>query len=610
MKNKKVFQLYTGMWLVAILFLFVLLWQNMGDARIINYSGLVRGATQRLVKEELNGQSDDRLISYIDGIIYDLQTGEGDYQLDKSSCKEFQDQLSDLNLVWEDMKKEILLVRSGNAESDLLFTLSQKHFEIADRLVQYAEENSNQKLLFFTVLYFLCLLVSITVFGFVYKKYQRDLMRSISTDKLTGLLNRIGFEERAASLLRQHPKTKYAIIEFDINQFKAINVACGYPLGDRLLNSLASAVASWQGENQACARIDADDFVLLAEQSDTLAPDLEAILAQVVSRLAFLEPFGGIGFTYGAYEIRENTEPVKTIMDKANTAHKTAKLYEHKALVWYDQQLVQKLNLENKYKEQMHHGLAAEEFKLFLQPKVDLSRMEVMGAEALVRWDLPGCGLVYPDSYIPLFEKDGTIAELDFYMLKRACLYLRERADTGADLLSVSVNFSRVTLYQPQFYETFLEIVEKWGIPHRLIEVEVTESAFHDISDAVLSMLSRLHDAGFLVSMDDFGAGYSNLNMLSRLPIQIIKLDKEFICEIDRNENMKGIITCAVELAHTMGIKVVCEGVESEEHLAFLQKIGCDYVQGYYFSKPLPEQVFSSRYCCQKDRGDLVRQSC
>lgn len=596
MTKKRDFQLYTIMWITAVVILLALLWQNVGDARIINYSGLVRGATQKLVKEELSGQADDALIARLDGIIYDLQTGEGDYGLTKNPSREFQRQLAQLKLVWESMKTAIPLVRTGQAPTDALYDLSQQHFELADQLVLYAEQNSTGKLARSIAFYFGSLVLLIAGFAIFQKKSQRELEQSVSTDKLTGLLTRAGFETKAAQLLRRHPNAPYVIVEFDIDKFKVINDVFGYPQGDRLLRRLAGAIDRWEGSPHISARINADDFVLLAQQTDDLLPSLQALLERAARQLPHIKSFGGVHFTFGAYRIQSNSELPRTVMDKASTAHKMAKQDAGAAVLWYDDRLLEKLRLETKYTEQMHRGLAQDEFKLYLQPKVALSGLRPVGAEALVRWELPGAGTVYPDSFIPLFEKNGSIAELDFYMLKKVCGYLRQRLDAGAELFTISVNFSRVTLYQPTFYESFIATVDAHQIPRRCVEIEVTESAFNEISDSVLQLLARLQSAGFPISMDDFGAGYSNLNLLSKLPIDIIKLDRDFILELDTNPNSKGIIACAIELAHTMHIKVVCEGVEQAEHVAFLRAAGCDVAQGYYFSRPIPQQAFTQAY--------------
>lgn len=577
MKKKKMLQLYTVMWLVAILVLFALLIQTAGDARIINYSGIVRGATQKLVKEELNGQQDDELIARLDGIISNLQTGKGEYKLARSRSRTYQVQLAELKLVWEDIKEDIGLIRDGENVEDQLYELSQRHFELADRLVMCAERDSNNRLIRFSLLYGVSLALSVTVFSTQIQRHQREQEILLSEDKLTGLYNRYGFEEAAADRLRRKDKRRYMIVEFDIDKFKSINNTCGYVAGDSLLQAVAEAVRDLE-EDAICARINADDFVILMEQKENALPRLQSALEDVVREQGILESFGSLSFTYGAYKLEEEGELIKTVMDKANTAHKTAKAQE------------------NQYREQMHHGIVAEEFKLYLQPKIDLSNMQVYGAESLVRWDLQGHGLVYPDSFIPLFEKDGTIVDLDFYMLEKTCRFLERWLAEGRKPLAVSVNFSRVTLYQKQFYEHFLEIVDRYHIPHEFIEVEITESAFNEITDAVLRVLTSIKNAGFNISMDDFGAGYSNLNVLSRLPIQVIKLDREFLWEMAYSEHVRGIVSCVVTLAHTMDTRVVCEGVEQSMHVDFLKEVGCDYAQGYYFSKPIEETEFIKRY--------------
>ena len=596
MGKTRQFQIYTAIWLIAVFFLVALLWQNIGDARIINYSGIVRGATQKLVKEELNGDRDDALITRLDGIIFDLQTGEGDYDLTRDNNEDYQQMLADLNLIWADIKKEIALVRSGEANGLRLFDLSQQHFELADRMVLKAEENSDNKMKQSIVFYFISLALSILVFGILNIRSRKAMEKSIRTDRLTGMLNRNGFETAAADLLCQRTGTEYSILEFDVDHFKEINNTYGYALGDKLLMALASALTQWAGEGQLCARINADDFVFLARHSETLVDDLEKVLNRTLKQMDFLETFDGITFTFGAYRIEADEELIQSIMDKANTAHKTAKAEGQGAVVWYDRELLEKLKLENELKERMHQALADEEFKMYLQPKMGISDLNLFGAEALVRWQVPDQGLVCPDTFIPLFEKCGMIADLDFYMLKMVCRYQRFRMDQGLPDLIVSVNISRVTLYHRAFHEMFLEIVDRFKLPHGCIEVEVTESSFNEVADSVIQILFRLKEDGFLISMDDFGAGYSSLSLLSKLPIQIIKLDREFMNEMHKNENVKGVIACVVDLAHALEIEITCEGVEYPEQIRFLQEIGCDYGQGYYFSKPIPEEDFTKKY--------------
>lgn len=602
MKKTKEFLLYTSMWIIAVLVLIVLLWQNVGNARIINYSGIVRGATQKLVKEELSGYQDDDLIARLDGIIYDLQSGEGEYGLSKNNDKDYQQQLGRLKQVWENIKEEIVQVRSGSKTGTALFALSQQHFEIADQMVLYAEQSSDTKLKSSILFYLFSLLTSIAIFAIINRRSRKALEKSIFTDNLTGILNRKGFEFAAASLLRQSSLTGYIVVEFDINNFKAVNNTYGYEFGDRLLRCLAGILSGLYGDGQLCARIDADDFILLVRQSGKEINQLQKLLSHRLREQMQWGAFDNLTFTVGAYQVERGDESAKNMMDKASTAHKTAKAADSDAVVWYDQALLKKLQLEKELKSRMHRALIEESFKMYLQPKMLLNNMQVVSAEALVRWELPDYGTVYPDSFIPLFEKNGLIAELDFYMLRKACVYLQQQIEQNLSALTISVNFSRVTLYQRDFYDTFTEIVDRYQIPHNWIEIEVTETAFNEVADSVIELLFRLKDSGFLISMDDFGAGYSSLNMLGKLPIQVIKLDREFLRQMQDNENVKGVITWAVGLAHVLGIEIVCEGVESPEQAEFLQQVGCDYGQGYYFCRPVPQEEFTRKYRqCEKE---------
>lgn len=593
MRNKKSFIIYIGLWVLTLVMLSLLLWLNVGDARVINYSGIVRGATQKLVKEEISGVEDDELIYKLDGIIYDLQTGKGDYNLSKNGDPEYQQMLADLKSVWEKIKTEIPNVRANITNTDTLFNLSQQHFTIADSMVLRAEKSSNEKLLFFIVVYFSVLLVSVVLFVLFDWRNRKALDKSAHYDSLTGILNRKGFELAANALLRRNMSDEFILAEFDINNFKSLNNAFGYATGDDILKYIATAITQWKKEDKLCARIDADDFVLLVKSSQINAGEIEGLLERIESEQPYLQNFNDVAFTIGAYKIDDNNEFIKAAMDKATTAHKSAKSNNTVGLVWYDAKLVKQIQTQREYVKRLNSALANQEFQLYLQPKINLQTMEIMGAEALVRWNIPDYGLVYPDSFIPLFEKNGSIAELDFYMLDKVCAYLYHLKELGIENFTISVNFSRATLCEMNLYERILATVEKYGIAHNSIEIEITESAINELADSVIQILNNLKTDGFLISMDDFGAGYSSLNMLIKLPIQIIKLDREFLNQIANNDKVKGVIASSVELAHALGMRIVCEGVELSEQAEFLKEIGCDYAQGYHFSKPIPNESFT-----------------
>lgn len=592
MRRKHDFFFYTCMWVVAIIVLMVLLLQNLGDARIVNYSGIVRGATQKLVKEELNGQPDEELLVRLDGIINNLQTGIGEYDLRRNGDKAYQQQLVELKAVWGLMKKEIYRVRAGTGSSGELYELSQRHFSEADRLVLLAEQQSDRKLVRFIIGYSVLLVLSVAVFMLFNRRRRKELEKSMYTDSLTGLYNRAGFEAEAVQLLRQHGGQGYCLVEFDVDDFKFLNNSYGYELGDRLLCALGDMLRREFHTGQLCARISADDFVVLIKQEEQVAEHVRGLLSSTLRQEEFLVVSEFVTFTLGGYEISESGEQIQSIMDKANMAHKNAKTLGKAMTVWYDKTLLEKLNWENRMKNRMHRALADGEFQMYLQPKYRLSGLEVQSAEALVRWELPGQGTVYPDDFIPLFERNGCIAELDFYMLDKACGFLRDKASALSGEFSISVNFSRVTIYQQNFAARLLETVERYQVPHRRIEIEITESAFNEVSDVMVSKLEQLRQEGFIISMDDFGSGYSSLNSLDKLPIQVLKLDREFLREYGRADRVKNVIACVIELAHGLKMEVVCEGIEQQEHLRFLQEAGCDYGQGYYFSRPVPSQEF------------------
>ena len=339
MRKKNAFFVYTCMWGIAILALMALLIQNMGDARVVNYSGIVRGATQKLVKEEMNGQPDDPLLLMLDGIIDNLRTGEGEFDLRRNGDRAYQEQLWRLDGIWEQVKKEIYRVRAGETSPEALYALSQEHFAEADRMVLLAEQSSDSKLIRFIVAYLVVLLVSVCVFTILNERNRRALENSIYTDNLTGILNREGFEARAAQLLGLHGGERYCLMELDIDDFKYFNNSAGFELGDKLLQTLAGGLQARYHTGALCARIDADDFVILTERSPEAVEELRDCLAALLREgpLANVSEF--ITFTVGGYELTGGEE-IHSVMDKANMAHKSAKAAGKSETVWYSGELL------------------------------------------------------------------------------------------------------------------------------------------------------------------------------------------------------------------------------------------------------------------------------
>lgn len=592
MKHKYLFRFYTIIWVIALASLFYLLWNINGDARTINYGGIVRGSTQKLIKEELYGMEDDETIAYIDAIIYDLQTGDGYYQLVLNTDETFQAQLSTLDELWSQIKDEIYLYRDGDTSQESLFELSQQHYTQADEMVHYLETDSDTETGQFIALFCLTTIIVVSVFIYIYEYSQKVLTNSISTDYLTHLMNRFGFEHKIKELLKQNPQIPFTIIKLDIDNFKLINTTYDYNFGDRLLCCIADALSDTSSNHCAYSHLDADNFLLLIKQKDDIIPTLDSKLRSAVGEYDVSRLFSEIKFTYGAYNITANTEPFQTILTKVTLAHKAAKGNEFSSYSWYSQDLLAKIEQETYYTEHIDQSIANHEFKLYLQSQVNLDTLEVISAESLVRWQRDDGAFIYPDAFIPLFEKNGIISKIDFHMLELVCQFLAKQRDSEKPLFQIAVNISRVTLSHTDFLQQFIEIVDRYHIPHKYIEVEVTESALIQLGVTTSQILHDLRALDFSIAMDDFGAGYSNLSSLSTLPVHVLKLDKQFLWGIDTNEKMTLIITNTVNLAHSMGITVICEGVEQESHVAFLKSIGCEYAQGYYFARPIPSEEF------------------
>ncbi|MDX5700297.1 EAL domain-containing protein, partial [Clostridioides difficile] len=280
------------------------------------------------------------------------------------------------------------------------------------------------------------------------------------------------------------------------------------------------------------------------------------------------------------------------IMDRANTARKTIKGGHKNSFAFYDKEMHKKILKEKEIENSMVDALNNGEFIVYFQPKYSLSDYQIIGAEALVRWDNPQKGLIPPIEFIPVFERNGFIVNIDFYVFEEVCKKIREWMDEGQKVVPISVNLSRMHFVNSNFIEEFKLIVDKYKIPTRLIELELTETAVLDNIEGLLDTMNNLKEKGFVISMDDFGTGYSSLNLLKELPVDILKLDRAFFTEKDESNNEKIVISNVIKMAKELKMKVISEGVETISQVEFLKQIGCDMVQGYLFSKPMPVKEF------------------
>jgi EAL domain-containing protein (putative c-di-GMP-specific phosphodiesterase class I) len=283
-------------------------------------------------------------------------------------------------------------------------------------------------------------------------------------------------------------------------------------------------------------------------------------------------------------------------VDRANIARKNAQKLRKDNFVFFNEKMRETLIEQKKIEDVMEEALKNEEFIIYFQPKINMTTSKICGAEALVRWLSPEIGLVTPASFIPLFEDNGFITQLDYYVLDKVCSHLRDMIDRGLYVLPISVNFSREHFKSDALPDHLLKTVEKYKLPPRLIEVEITESCLVNSDHYWLHLLQKIRKIGFGLAMDDFGSGLSSLNLLCDLPFKILKIDKDFFHSKTTHRKERIVISNIVRMAHELDMEVICEGVETKEQAQFLQSIGCFMAQGYYYDRPLPLDEFEAKY--------------
>ena len=603
MKKKYDFLIYSAIWLVIIILFIFSLYHSIEHIKIISHTGTIRSETQKVVRQELNNERNDDLIKRLDNILIKLRTGNGENGFQRCDNKEFQQKLNQMDSMWESMKKEIIKVRNG-ASGDKLYKLSEEYSVLSNQIVFISEKHSNAKLYSFATALFIYLIFS-TISLLIWEYYNKKRFKRIFyTDNLTKIKNQVAFENRAIEILHNASNKEYVLLNIDIDNFKYINDTHGYEYGDKVLIIVAAVLSKTFNIKETCARIGSDNFVILAKYRDSLLEDIREMLTNAIISELDMNVTQTISYCIGAYLVEIDNlgyKSINSIMDKANIAHKVSKTRGISSTVWYNENLLKQLQIENSIYNYMYKAIENEEFHMYLQPKFQISSLNVVSAEALVRWFSPELGFLSPDEFIPLFEKSGFIIELDFYMLKKACSFVRKTfMKKNQYTYPIAVNFSRVTIYQNSFYQRFLDTVKEYEIPFKYIEIEVTESAFNEISQPVISILEELKKLGFLISMDDFGSGYSSLSLLCSLSINGLKLDKSLLKETFNREKVYSIIQCIIEMSHRIGMSVVCEGIETKKDLEFLNTVKCDVGQGFYFSKPIEEKEFFNKYVTKK----------
>ena len=390
------------------------------------------------------------------------------------------------------------------------------------------------------------------------------MVNQLQYDPLTGLYTKEFFYQKVRERLLEEPEEEYCIVCSNIENFKLVNDIFGVREGDRLLKEVADIARSIVGDNGFCGRFSADRFLCLQkreqEQQDRMNfgdfPELEpsTLLKSVVMR-------------WGIYEIVDRSIPVEQMCDRALLAANSIKGQYNQFFAVYDESLRDRLIREQAITDAMETALREEQFVVYYQPKYNLNGDFMAGAEALVRWIHPEWGFMAPGEFIPLFEKNGFISRMDQYVWERVCAQLREWQDKGYELLPVSVNVSRADVFQGRLAETLVNLIGKYDIDPVYLHLEITESAYAENPGPIISAAEELRRLGFTVEMDDFGSGYSSLNMLSQMSLDILKLDMKFIQSEMVKSLDQSILNDVISMAHRMHLSVVAEGVETRDQL-------------------------------------------
>ena len=411
----------------------------------------------------------------------------------------------------------------------------------------------------------------------------------LEIDKLTGLYTREAFLKYADEKIKNNPGVRFNIVISDFVNFKHFNERYGTEAGDLLLKRTGEMLQLIDPDIIA-GRYSADRFVTLMRHIG-----VESVQFLEDFRLppqAALElPTTSITVKFGVCDDVDHDKPVSVSCDHAYIALQSVKHNYKKNVGVYNEDLGRSVMEELIIEENMKNALDERQFVVYYQPKMDVETNKICGAEALVRWIHPELGFMNPGTFIPIFEKNGFITEMDLYVWKEVCRSLDEWKIAGLDPVPVSSNVSRIDFDTPDLAEKITAIVDSYGLDHSLFHIELTESACSDNSAAIFSIISKLHDAGFVIELDDFGAGYTSLSSLSELEYDILKFDMSLLKK-DKPSSDKTVLTVAMQLAQMMNLKVIQEGVETAEQLERLKSLGCVIVQGFYYSKPLPKDEF------------------
>lgn len=427
----------------------------------------------------------------------------------------------------------------------------------------------------------------------------RQLISAAEHDRLTMLYSRNFFFEYANRIYKFHPELQMDSVVLNIEQFHIINAVNGREFGDEILKKIGSEIRTFLSETEGIAsRFDADQFNIYCIRQ----PDYQALLTRFQEDINTISPNVDIHLRMGIMSWSKGVEPILQF-DRARAACNKVRGNYQKPLMFYDEDMRKKEQFDRQLLNDLNAAVEEHQFTVFYQPKYDIQYdpPRLISAEALIRWKHPELGMISPEQFVPLFEGNGLINIVDNYVWQNAARQVAEWKRRFDFTLPVSVNFSRTDIFDPTLIDRLTHLITDNGLDYRDVKLEITESACTDNARALLEVIRCLRRMGFEIEMDDFGSGYSSLNMLSDMPIDVLKMDMKFIRNIEESETDLRLVNLILDISRYLNLNVVAEGVETEGQLDLLKKAGCNLVQGYYFSRPVPAGEFEALIIKEKE---------
>ena len=390
------------------------------------------------------------------------------------------------------------------------------------------------------------------------------------------------FRKNVNDLLFSSAK-EIGFIQFDIRRFKIINDLYGEKIGDEILDFIKTQLSGVCNDRQYFINLRSDVFMVVTEYE--AEEELEELIQKLDDRISSYKDIK-LQMSYGVYTVEDRRMELRQMEDRAAMARKFVKNNGVSHILFYKDQFKESLYNRKFIEENMQAAITERQFMMYLQPKYSIAKNEIVGAEALVRWKHPERGMIFPDQFIPVIEENGFVRKVDYYIWEEACRFIKRCKDAGITCCPVSVNVSRVHLRDDECIKVLSDLIHSWGIPQEMLELEITET----VDDQQVSRKAyQLKEEGYTLLMDDFGSGYSSLNILLETPFDVIKLDKKFIENMMLSEKGRMILEQVVAMSNKLGLGLLAEGVETKEQVDVLRSIGCDHVQGYYYAKPMPK---------------------